>query len=458
MKNKFNLENKLLMSCLLLAVLLFSQCTKEPSISPVPFEKTMESAVNASGESSMLALDLAKAYSDGGYAIAIDRNFGTPGDSDSQPNVSILRIFENGKELGSAHSLHKNIRNTGKGMFSHWGNTLYFSTSDNSNPQTNGRKYTYSIGNTVALPLESKPVTPEATTPISNSTILGYASVNGKTTGGQGGKTVTVSNFSDLKKAVSDNNPLIIQVSGNIKGTGYINVKSDKTIMGLKGSVLDGVALLVYGTNNVIIRNMTIRKVKGYSNIIIKEGAHHVWVDHCDLSSDRNNGWEYYDGLLDVGKGADYITLSWNKLYDNHIACLIGWGSQDYDKLHVTLYNNHFFNISERSPDMRFGHVHYFNNLNENNSGYSISALEKGTVRTDNNYFSNCPLPITTTYNGYTAGYISGANTNTYVNSGKNNLTTSASDWLPPYEYKSALIPASQVPSAVRGSAGATLL
>lgn len=447
------------MSYLLLAVLLFSQCTKESSPTPVPFEKTMESAANATGGSSMLALDLTKAYSDGGFAIAIDHDFGTPGDSDSQPNVSILKVYENGKELGKAHSRHKEIRSTGKGLFSHWGNTLYFSTSDNTNPQTNGRKYTYSIGNAVsALPSENKPGTSETTVPAGNSTILGYASVNGQTTGGQGGKTVTVSNFNDLKKAVSDYNPLIIQVSGNIKGTGYINVKSNKTIMGLKGSSLEGVALLVYGTNNVIIRNMTIRKVKGYSNIIIKEGAHHVWVDHCDLSSDRNNGWEYYDGLLDVGQGADYVTLSWNKLYDNHIACLIGWGARDYDKLHITLHNNHFYNISERSPDMRFGHVHYFNNLNENNSGYSVSALEKGTVRTDNNYFSNCSVPITTTYNGYTAGYISGANTNTYVNSGKNNLTTSASNWIPPYEYNSVLIPASEVPSAVRGRAGATLL
>jgi len=457
MKNKLNLTNKLFMSCLILAVFLFSQCTKESAITPVSFQQSMESAVSASEASSVLTLDLGKAYSDVGYAIALDQDFKTPGDSDSQHNVSILRIFENGKELGPAHSLHRDIRNTGKGLFSHWGNTLYFSTSDNSNPLTNGRKYTYSIGNTVAvLPLE--PATPEATTPADNSTILGYASVNGKTTGGQGGQTVTVSSLSDLKSALSASAPLIIQVSGHIKGTGYINVKSNKTIMGLKGSVLEGVALLVYGTNNVIIRNMTIRNVKEYSNISIKEGAHHVWVDHCDLSSDRNHGWDYYDGLLDVGQGADYVTLSWNKLYDNHIACLIGWGSRDYDKLHITMYNNHFYNISERSPDMRFGHVHYFNNLNENNSGYSVSALEKGTVRTDNNYFSNCTRPITTTYNGYTAGYISGANTNTYVNSGQNNLTTAASDWLPPYEYKSALIPASQVPSAVRGRAGATLL
>ncbi|WP_407426252.1 polysaccharide lyase family 1 protein [Arcticibacter sp.] len=414
----------------------------------------MISAVNATGGSSVLALDLAKAYSDGGYAIALDRDFKTPGDSDSQPNVSILRIFEDGKELGPAHSLHRNIRNTGKGMFSHWGNTLYFSTSDNSNPQTNGRKYTYSIGNTVAaLPMPSE----GADSPVSNSTIIGYASVDGKTTGGKGGRTVTVSSFSDLKKAVADYNPLIIQVSGNIKGTGYINVRSNKTITGLRGSSLEGVSLLIYGESNVIIRNMTIRKVVGYSNIIIKEKAHHIWVDHCDLSSDRNHGWEYYDGLLDVGKKADYVTISWNKFHDNHVACLIGWNSADYDNLRVTMYNNHFYNISERSPDMRYGHVHYFNNYNENNNGYSISALEKGTVRTDNNYFSNCNKPITTTYNGYTAGYISGAATNVYVNSGKNNLTTNESKWLPPYEYKSALIPASSVPAVVSKGAGATL-
>lgn len=44
-------------------------------------------------------------------------------------------------ELGPAHSIHAQIRDSGKGQFSHWNGQLYFSTSDNSDPNTNNRTY-----------------------------------------------------------------------------------------------------------------------------------------------------------------------------------------------------------------------------------------------------------------------------------------------------------------------------
>lgn len=55
---------------------------------------------------------------------------------------STLMLFEDGKPLGPAHTLHATIRETGRGAFSHWRGRLLFSTSDNSDPRTNGRRYT----------------------------------------------------------------------------------------------------------------------------------------------------------------------------------------------------------------------------------------------------------------------------------------------------------------------------
>jgi len=63
------------------------------------------------------------------------------GDLSETPNVSRLRLFEDGHELSPPHSLHVAIRQTGRGRFSHYITGLYFSTSDNSDPRTNGRKY-----------------------------------------------------------------------------------------------------------------------------------------------------------------------------------------------------------------------------------------------------------------------------------------------------------------------------
>ncbi len=62
-------------------------------------------------------------------------------DNNSNPKVSKLMLYEDGRPLGPAHSYHTNIGNTGKGQFSHWDNYLLFSSSDNSDPRTNGRKY-----------------------------------------------------------------------------------------------------------------------------------------------------------------------------------------------------------------------------------------------------------------------------------------------------------------------------
>ena len=65
-----------------------------------------------------------------------------PGDSEQEPRTSRLQLMEDGKPLGPAHARHDDIRTRGGGVFSHWGDDLYFSTSDNSDPRTSGRKYT----------------------------------------------------------------------------------------------------------------------------------------------------------------------------------------------------------------------------------------------------------------------------------------------------------------------------
>jgi O-methyltransferase len=64
-----------------------------------------------------------------------------PGDT-GHPLKSGLRLFEDGRELTLRHSGHQEIADRGEGRFSHWGRSLYFSASDNSDPSKNGRRYT----------------------------------------------------------------------------------------------------------------------------------------------------------------------------------------------------------------------------------------------------------------------------------------------------------------------------
>lgn len=62
--------------------------------------------------------------------------------SDSE-GLSRVRVLEDGVELGPGHCAHDEIRREGKGQFSHWAGNLYFSSSDNTDPRSNGRRYQF---------------------------------------------------------------------------------------------------------------------------------------------------------------------------------------------------------------------------------------------------------------------------------------------------------------------------
>ena len=67
------------------------------------------------------------------------------GDTSEEPLKSKLVFFEDGEPLRRAHERHSTISGTGRGAYSHWERDIYFSTSDNSDPNSNGRTYSYVI-------------------------------------------------------------------------------------------------------------------------------------------------------------------------------------------------------------------------------------------------------------------------------------------------------------------------
>jgi hypothetical protein len=57
--------------------------------------------------------------------------------------TSRLVVYEDGVPLPKPHASHDEIRKRGEGAYSHWKDEIYLSTSDNSDPRTNGRRYTF---------------------------------------------------------------------------------------------------------------------------------------------------------------------------------------------------------------------------------------------------------------------------------------------------------------------------
>jgi hypothetical protein len=68
--------------------------------------------------------------------------FRTLSDTETDQQRSPILLYENDQLLGPPHSKHYDIELKGHGRFSHWmdGNMI-FSTSDNSDPNSNGRAY-----------------------------------------------------------------------------------------------------------------------------------------------------------------------------------------------------------------------------------------------------------------------------------------------------------------------------
>jgi hypothetical protein len=63
-------------------------------------------------------------------------------DTPEFPSKSPFILYENTTPLGPAHVAHAEIEKYGHGRFSHWsGAGFIFSSSDGTNPLTNGRTY-----------------------------------------------------------------------------------------------------------------------------------------------------------------------------------------------------------------------------------------------------------------------------------------------------------------------------
>jgi parallel beta-helix repeat protein len=105
-----------------------------------------------------IALPVTNLIKDGGYAYRINKTFGTSADNLSNWTRSKIRVFENNVEIGPGHSGHDLIRSSGGGRYSHWimtsgsGESLRFSATNNSNPATNGRSYSYCIQGASSTP------------------------------------------------------------------------------------------------------------------------------------------------------------------------------------------------------------------------------------------------------------------------------------------------------------------
>lgn len=201
-----------------------------------------------------------------------------------------------------------------------------------------------------------------------------------------------------------------------------VEVGSNTTVVGLGGdAVLSGVNLRVHDVDNVILRDLTFSDAHDcfpgwdptdgdsgnwnseYDQVEVS-GATNVWVDHNTFDDGDNPGtelpeyfgrkYEVHDGLLDIVRETDLVTVSRNHFDGRDKAMLLGNSdgrTTDRGYLRVTYRHNHFDGLGERAPRVRYGQVHVHNNLytvrDPEHFGYSLGVGVESHLYAENNIF-----------------------------------------------------------------------
>ncbi|KAG4098478.1 pectin lyase-like protein [Neocallimastix lanati (nom. inval.)] len=188
-----------------------------------------------------------------------------------------------------------------------------------------------------------------------------------------------------------------------------VKVTSNTSIIGNgDASRLEELVIQIGSVDNVILQNLSIQAPNdlfpqwtmndGWSckyDAIVIQSSTNVWVDNCLIDDGKRivenepkyfgQNVERHDGLIDIVKGSDLVTLSNNRFANHRKTILIGNSDSytaDRDHLRVTMYNNVFINCWQRMPRVRFGKVHIFNNYYyaDNFRDYPVQYHDDGTV------------------------------------------------------------------------------
>ncbi len=240
----------------------------------------------------------------------------------------------------------------------------------------------------------------------------GWAAMAGGTSGGSAAASdqiYAVTNRQQLLLALANggSRSKIIKVVGTIDmsdGVPFANkadqdlraqvrLPSNTTLIGAAaGAGFINGRIEIVGVGNVIVRNLKIVAPcdvapvfdpndgatgswnAAYDAISIL-GAEHVWIDRNTITDEPisddtlpiENGKtrQCHDGAIDITRGANYVSVTYNVLDRHDKTMLIGASDSntaDIGRLKVTIANNIFTTTTQRAPRVRFGQVHVFNN------------------------------------------------------------------------------------------------
>ena len=297
------------------------------------------------------------------------------------------------------------------------------------------------------------------------------------------GKQETITGLQSIIDAYSkgkDKTPIAFRFIGKISLSDLDHISSSAEGLQVKGAMMNmtfegvgddatvyGFGFLLREAESVEFRNFAIMRCLDDAMSLDTKNSH-VWIHNMDLFYGKKGGAADQakgDGTVDIKGDSKYVTVAYNRFWDNGKASMCGMKSETGENW-ITYHHNWFDHSDSRMARVRTMSVHMYNNYYQHSDVYGIGATSGSSVFMESNYFDAVKRPIMSSLQGTDAmgdGTFSGekgglikAYGNVFANKPDNFSYITYADNNTSFDAYEVSAPSEQVPSSVKTLVGGT--
>lgn len=297
------------------------------------------------------------------------------------------------------------------------------------------------------------------------------------------GKLETITGLQSIIDAYSkgkDKTPIAFRFIGKISLSDLDHISSSAEGLQIKGAKMNmtfegvgddatvyGFGFLLRNATSVEFRNLAIMRCLDDAMSLDTNNSH-VWIHNMDFFYGKKGGAADQakgDGTVDIKANSQYITVAYNRFWDNGKASMCGMKTESGPN-YITYHHNWFDHSDSRMARIRTMSVHMYNNYYLHNDVYGVGATMGSSVFMESNYFDATKRPIMSSRQGTDAkgdGTFSGENGglikaygNVFANKPDNFSYVPYAENNTSFDAYEVSDPSEQVPSSVKTLVGGT--
>lgn len=231
------------------------------------------------------------------------------------------------------------------------------------------------------------------------------------------GKSETITGLQSIIDAYSkgkDKTPIAFRIIGKVSLSDLDHISSSAEGLQVKGATMNmtfegvgddatvyGFGFLLREAESVEFRNFAIMRCLDDAMSLDTKNSH-VWIHNMDLfygkkgsAADQAKG----DGTVDIKGDSKYVTVAYNRFWDNGKASMCGMKSETGENW-ITYHHNWFDHSDSRMARVRTMSVHMYNNYYQHCDVYGIGATSGSSIFMESNYFDAVKRPIMSSLQG----------------------------------------------------------